>query len=377
MNDLELHNLTNPILTDYVRPSYWLPIPEPATGEQRFIGLFAVPEYMNYCSIDYAAVGTGSATIYWGDGTTTSVASGGGVTQVVRKTINYSALAGTDTPRGYRQTIVDVTFPATWTVTRINLQSPHNTATNYWGGAQWLDINLSGASISTLSCDNTPFLERFKFWGVNNLTSFNGLFLKDISLQSVEMDTSKGTDFSYMFQHCTSLRKAPSLTTSNGTNFSYCFDNCSALTEMVLWDTSKATNMSYMFQGCCNLRLLPALNTSLVTSFTFFLAFCGNLFEIPALNMNSATNSDYIISGGSGQSTELLSYRLGKALMVNIKTTIGFSACCLSREAIVTIFNNLTTVSGKTINLTNNWGVANLTAGDRAIATNKGWTITG
>jgi hypothetical protein len=49
----------------------------------------------------------------------------------------------------------------------------------------------------------------------------------------------------------------------------------------------------------------------------------------------------------------------------------------LAREAIVEIFNNLATVTGKTITISGTPGAAALTQAERDIALNKGWTITG
>jgi hypothetical protein len=48
----------------------------------------------------------------------------------------------------------------------------------------------------------------------------------------------------------------------------------------------------------------------------------------------------------------------------------------LSQANIVTIFTNLGTAAGaQTITVSSNPGYAGLTAGERAIATGKGWTI--
>jgi hypothetical protein len=47
----------------------------------------------------------------------------------------------------------------------------------------------------------------------------------------------------------------------------------------------------------------------------------------------------------------------------------------LTRNEIVNIFQYLKTTSGKTITLTNNNYADDLTAGELAIATGKGWTV--
>jgi len=48
----------------------------------------------------------------------------------------------------------------------------------------------------------------------------------------------------------------------------------------------------------------------------------------------------------------------------------------MQRQELVDLFNDLATVSTRTITITNNPGVADLTAADLLIATNKGWTVT-
>jgi hypothetical protein len=56
---------------------------------------------------------------------------------------------------------------------------------------------------------------------------------------------------------------------------------------------------------------------------------------------------------------------------------INISFTNLSQAALVQVFNDLPTVTSKTINITSATGAAALTAGERAIATGKGWTIVG
>jgi len=49
----------------------------------------------------------------------------------------------------------------------------------------------------------------------------------------------------------------------------------------------------------------------------------------------------------------------------------------LGQAALVQVFNDLPTITAKTIDITGCSGASSLTAGERAIATGKGWTITG
>ena len=56
---------------------------------------------------------------------------------------------------------------------------------------------------------------------------------------------------------------------------------------------------------------------------------------------------------------------------------INISYTNLSQAALVQVFNDLPTVTSKTIDITLATGAAALTGPERAIATDKGWTITG
>jgi hypothetical protein len=58
----------------------------------------------------------------------------------------------------------------------------------------------------------------------------------------------------------------------------------------------------------------------------------------------------------------------------NAKTSINYNTCNLSATALNDIYTALPTVSAKTITITGNWGAATDTP---AIATAKGWTVTG
>jgi len=68
-------------------------------------------------------------------------------------------------------------------------------------------------------------------------------------------------------------------------------------------------------------------------------------------------------------------YSLGAAPIQGTVIDHSFASCKLSRDELVAIFQGLGTVTGKTITITGNWGIAALSAADRAIATGKGWTI--
>lgn len=131
--------------------------------------------------------------------------------------------------------------------------------------------------------------------------------------------------------------------TENVENMAYMFYQCSTLTTIPLFDTSKVTSMSSMFYNCKNVTTIPAFNTSNVTNTNNMFSFCSKLTEI---------------------------HMYGMKVNFSISDSTKFT-----REALVEILNNLATVtSTKTLTMgaTN---LAKLTVEDKAIATNKGWTL--
>jgi hypothetical protein len=69
---------------------------------------------------------------------------------------------------------------------------------------------------------------------------------------------------------------------------------------------------------------------------------------------------------------------LKRGALSGSRYSMDYIACSLSRDAIVSIFNNLGTaiVSGSTsITCSLNHGAVDLTTGDKAIANAKGWNV--
>ena len=125
----------------------------------------------------------------------------------------------------------------------------------------------------------------------SNGTDFGCMFHSCSSLRSVpDLDTSNGTDFSYMFYSCTSLTSVPDLDTGKGIDFSYMFDSCTSLTSVPDLDTSNGTNFAYMFTACRSLRSVPGLDTSNGTNFKSMFHSCTSLTSVSDLDVNNGTN---------------------------------------------------------------------------------------
>ena len=127
---------------------------------------------------------------------------------------------------------------------------------------------------------------------------------------------------------------------NNITDMNNMFNNCSSLTTIPLLNISSVTDMNNMFYGCQSLTTIPLLNTSLVTDMSSMFYSCYNL----------------------------------KRIQSPISFTNKLSNFKLSSTELNEIYTNLPTKTGQTLTVTGNWGTA---SDNPAIATAKGWTITG
>lgn len=161
-----------------------------------------------------------------------------------------------------------------------------------------------------------------------------------------------------MFGACSKLIIGPEVNTTNVTTANYVFQNCSKMITIPQYDTSKATDMQYMFGGCAKMRSVPALDAS------------------------SATNVNSIFADGTNYRLMHIGglINLGKQSTLN-GTSSGFLSYLpnLTKESIMNVINNLydraaAGFSVKTIKMHANH-LAALTDEEKAIATNKGWTL--
>lgn len=377
-----------PVVTDeWVRPSDWLVLPTLVEGDQRVVGLHAVYGDSDFVSINCA----GAYTVDWGDGTIQNVASN---TKCDHK-FDYSALAGTDCSRGYRQAIVTVIPQAGQLLTLVSFQKIYSQSGLSSYSGQWLDISIVGSSISSLSVGGSDvkqvMLEHFSYFGINAIINFSYLFFNCYSLRSIApIYTSLGTNFSSMCSYNYSLKKFPLIDTSHGNDFSNMLSYCSSLQDVALINTENGLNFNSMFYNDYSLPSIPLLNTSKGTNFGNMVGYCYSLRSFPLLNTSLGNNfSSMFYNDYALQSTPMLNLSNGTvlgnifwnctslqiALLIGVKNSISYSGCKLSSEQLVSIFQNLATVTGKTLTITGNWGTQYLTDTQKAIATNKGWTL--
>lgn len=167
-------------------------------------------------------------------------------------------------------------------------------------------------------------------------TSLESFFSNCYSLKSIgAIDTSKITNMESMFDKCCSLVSIPSFDTSKITS-AYCmFQDCVSLKTIPKLNLSSCTNASYMFNGCRSLESVEFENATLIGSAYSMFNGCKSLKSITGLDctkMNEGSLSD-AFKGCISLET------LG---LTNIKSYLDLSATTkLTKDAIISIFNNL------------------------------------
>ena len=228
-------------------------------------------------------------------------------------------------------------------------------ATKY---SSWLFYGYKGTSIDDLIkySDTSSVIDMWAmFFACNNLTTIP------------QLDTSNVTNMREMFRNCSRLISIPQLDTSKVTNMENMFDNCNNLTTIPQLDTSNVTDMSYMFYQCNKLTNIPQLDTSKVTDMDNMFTVCNNLTTIPKLDASKATSFSSIFDG---------CIMLTSIGLYGFKRSIKITDTALGHDAIVAFLNQAGTAYNSYQKITmGSTKLALLSDEEKAIATNKGWTL--
>ena len=201
------------------------------------------------------------------------------------------------------------------------------------------------------------------------VTNMSGMLSNCTPLQSVPLfNTAAVTNMVQMFFGCSSLQSVPLFNTAAATDMRSMFQNCSSLATVPLFNTAIVTSMQGMFQACPSLQTVPLFNTAAVTNMQGMFNGCSILQSLPAFTTTAVTSSTNF--GTMFQDCPSLTRIEAK----DFRFTFSVSACKLSATALNEIYTNLPTVTAQTITVSSNWGTA---SDNPAIATAKGWTVTG
>ena len=124
-----------------------------------------------------------------------------------------------------------------------------------WTSSEYASAITTVTFDASFSKHTEVYSTKSLFSGLSNLTDVNDLF---------NLNTSKVTDMSEMFDGCSSLTSLDLLTlnTQNVTDMSEMFKGCSSLTSLnvTLFDVANVNNMTEMFYGCSSLTTIYCNN---------------------------------------------------------------------------------------------------------------------
>lgn len=155
--------------------------------------------------------------------------------------------------------------------------------------------------------------------------------------------------------------------TSNVITMESMFENCYSLTTIPQLDTSNVTNFSRMLYQCSNLTTIPQLDISNVTNMFYMFGYCKRIITIPKLDVSNVKSLDYIFYGCS---------KLTSIGLYGFTRSIDISQTALEHDAIVAFLNQAGTAYDSSQKITmGSAKLALLSNEEKAIATNKGWTL--
>lgn len=247
------------------------------------------------------------------------------------------------------------------------------------------DIDTSNVTNMNFLFNQTKIKElNLPKWDVRKVTTMHRMIETLNDLTSVSLNgwvTSACTDMSFLFTSCESLTSIDisSFDTSNVTTMNSMFQYNRKLTDIKFnFRTPNLTNIGTMFDGCNSLVSidLSMMDTSKVTD--MFAAFndCRNLtyLNLSNWNMSAVSNINRMLDGLGNLTTLIMDGALFPKKDLDIYLSNSNN---LTVESLISVLNALPQLdSGEShyiqLGSTN---IDKLSDDQKAIATNKGWTL--
>ena len=217
-----------------------------------------------------------------------------------------------------------------------------------------------------------------------------GLFSQCQNLSSIGSLNIKPNDGRYIFQSCGKLQSVPLFDTSSTTYISGMFNGCTSLTTIPLFDFSSATEAVEMFAYCTSLKTIPQFNFSKLQQAQSMFLNCTSLESLPELDFGNVRRADQMF--GWSEFPNLTTIGGFKNFKPSNWPFIG-NCPNLTVESLMNIINNLWDWSNSSSGVITfedgteyDYGMdhslgfgetnlAKLTAEQKAVATNKGWSL--
>ena len=257
-------------------------------------------------------------------------------------------------------------------LTRLDCKGTHTIKDNdFEKFLPWENIN----NINSFHANNY-FLKKYTYLANNTQTQLISIFSRCYNLEEIKNPISlKNCTSAYdAFSYCRKLKNNP-IADGDGENLLKCQNMYLENYELKYLDlnVSNSTDIGALVRDCYKLKTLKLHNTSKANSFYFMCANCFSLITIDALDFDNATNILGIFNG---------CYSLQNIDEVrNIKITgLTFSNSSLNHETLLRILNALYDYSIQELEEPHQLTLGNinlnkLTDEEKAIATEKGWTL--
>lgn len=386
MNEIYI-KATPPASTNWNRPSGWLTLPTVTSGDTKIVGLVAVYENEeNAISIQAGAGTSQNYNLNWGDSTSQT----GTGTTVYTKIYNYASVSSViqqdDSGFNYKQVIITITNNS-GSVTLWNLGA----SITQGGSNNWLDISYSWPAALNFGTRYAIYLQRLQIFKATLSFNMNSYLTYLVSLRSLRWENityssvSSASDYFNFIGNIDKMDFSFTANVSCNQFFYVCgakslgnlnFSGTTTTTAMFIFgqtedigniDISATTNATNMFNSCQRLVKIGTLTTPALTNISNMFNLCLKIREIVFTSCALVTTTTSAFAS---------CLNLKKLRMPGMSATFSISGCNMQRTELVDLFNDLAVTSAKTITITNNPGVADLTAADLLIATSKGWTVT-
>ena len=251
---------------------------------------------------------------------------------------------------------VDLTMISPKNETSFNNLFYNNTNLTHINASNWDTSNITSLVFAFASMGNIVSVD-FADWDVSKVNTFFGMFDECYKIENIDVskwNTSSATDMSWMF----SRNNLKSLDVSN-------------------FDTSKVTNMHAMFIGSQSLTRLDVSNfdTSNVLDFSSIFSYWRGVskeLNISGLNLSKCTSMEGTFRGSDFKVIRCDGLRLPNIDMSNIGLDTSTE---LTVDSIVGLLNALPQSDKGYSFQIGSGNIAKLSDEQKAIATNKGWTL--
>lgn len=147
--------------------------------------------------------------------------------------------------------------------------------------------------------------------------------------------------------------------------------DCSYIKTVTIKTLGQSVDASYIFNRCYELEEVTLINELNVTTLQGFCFMCTKLNKINGIiDASGVTNTNQFLDGSAAK-------LISEVWIKNLSTSIYITSPNFTKECCLYMFNNATTVTGNIVVTLNDAVYNNLTADERAILTNKGFTLRG